>query len=213
MRVAVFSDVHANLPALETFVADTRGRVDGYVCLGDVVNYGPWNDECLDVVVSLPGIVFIEGNHERLFLGTEAIADEHPLVQQFYAASIARFTRRSLIENLALQHDLGDFSCVHTIDHRRIYADTEVPVDGSYFIGHTHHAFDVTRKRNRIVNCGSIGQNRRRVDRLNYALVDTGSGDVALMERDYPVEILISEMKRLNYPRACLDYYYSKLPG
>ena len=71
MRLAIFSDVHGNLPALELFVADTERVVDGYVCLGDVVNYGPWSDECVELVCSLPNIIYLEGNHERMFLGEE----------------------------------------------------------------------------------------------------------------------------------------------
>src|SRR6266568_7168235 len=66
--VAVFGDVHANLPALETFLGQVEGHVDAYLCLGDVVNYGPWNDECLERITALPEVTLLEGNHERLFL-------------------------------------------------------------------------------------------------------------------------------------------------
>ena len=92
MRYAVFSDVHANLPALERFVDQTRAEVDAYICLGDVVNYGPWNDECLDLVISLPGIVYIEGNHERLFCGTRAAA-RRPKLRP--ARGLGSYPRRS----------------------------------------------------------------------------------------------------------------------
>ena len=91
MIIAILSDVHGNLPALEKFVQRTRPIADSYLCLGDVVNYGPWNDECLELIHSLPGIVFIEGNHERLFLGTEPIQDEIALVREFYAHSMKYF--------------------------------------------------------------------------------------------------------------------------
>src|SRR5512136_1600072 len=84
MLVAILSDIHANLPALEKFVASTQGVAEAYICLGDVINYGPWNDECLELLYSLPNVVVLEGNHERLFLGADQIADELPLVQAFY---------------------------------------------------------------------------------------------------------------------------------
>ena len=64
-----------------------------YVCLGDVVNYGPWNDECLEAISSLPNIVLLEGNHERLFRGDDPIDNELALVRQFYADSRSSFTR------------------------------------------------------------------------------------------------------------------------
>ena len=50
-RTAILSDVHANLPALEAVLAeiDRRGITD-VVCLGDVIGYGPFPLECLDLV-------------------------------------------------------------------------------------------------------------------------------------------------------------------
>ena len=48
MRYAIFSDIHANLPALETFVESTRPRVDAYRSQGDAVDSGPRNHEIHD---------------------------------------------------------------------------------------------------------------------------------------------------------------------
>jgi len=212
MRIAVFSDVHGNLPALEAFVKHTLRRVDAYVCLGDIVNYGPWNDECLELAFSLPNVVVLEGNHEKLFLGEEDVSHEIPLVQDFYRYCVARFTRRDLIEGLPTESELGGFCCVHTIGNQRIYQDTAIAIDRNYIIGHTHHAFDVVRSGYRIVNCGSIGQNRRDISRSSYALMDLDSGSVVLNECSYDVRKLMAEMERRGYGQNCLDYYRSKLP-
>ena len=143
MMIAILSDVHGNLPALEKFVQSTKQIADAYLCLGDVVNYGPWNDECLELVHSLPGIVFIEGNHERLFLGTEPIQDEIALVQEFYAHSMKYFTRSDLITGLPVSYELDSFICTHTIDGRKIYVNTEIEVTNNYIIGHTHQQYSI----------------------------------------------------------------------
>jgi len=47
MRLAVLSDIHSNLPALEAVLAaiDGLGGVDGIRVLGDIVGYGPHPDE------------------------------------------------------------------------------------------------------------------------------------------------------------------------
>ena len=87
--------------------------------------------------------------------------------KSFTSARSETSAARELIENLPLEYKLGEFICCHTIGHERVYRDTKVAVSGTYIIGHTHHAFDVKRDRSRIINCGSIGQNRRRLDRLN----------------------------------------------
>src|SRR5262249_16220446 len=162
--------------ALEKFVQLTKPIADRYICLGDVVNYGPWNDECLEIVHSLPGIIFIEGNHERLFLGTEPIEEEADLVREFYEHSIRHFTRRELITGLRTSFEFGPFFCTHTIDGRKVYADTEIEIARSYIIGHTHQQFKIERSGKCIVNPGSVGQNRGRIELLNYALYETASG-------------------------------------
>jgi len=51
MRIAIVSDIHANLSAFESVLADARRRgYDTMICLGDVVGYGPDPLECVDLV-------------------------------------------------------------------------------------------------------------------------------------------------------------------
>lgn len=210
MRIAVFSDVHGNLPALERFVESTRTDVDRYVCLGDTVNYGPWNDECLAMTAALPGIISLEGNHERLFRGESPITDEHPLVQEFWALSIANFTRWDLIRELPTTWDLDDVRFAHTIGDRRIYADTAVEVDRHWFIGHTHHQFSVERSGKRVVNCGSVGQNRAIAGSIDYAVFDTDTSAVSLHREPYPFQSFVNELIARGYPSRCVDYYLKR---
>ncbi len=214
MIIAVFSDLHANLPALERFVEETSGVAERYICLGDVVNYGPWNDECLERVTALPGVVYLQGNHERLFLGEEEIGREIPLVQDFFTASSRSFTRRDLVRDLPLRRELGPFTFTHTIGehNQRIYPDTAIEPDRDYVIGHSHHQFIIERAGKTIVNPGSLGQNRKRVDRMSYALLDTGGYRFELRESPYDFDRLVAEMRARDYPPACIDYYLRKVP-
>lgn len=211
--VAVFSDVHANLPALEAFLSHTRTYVEMYVCLGDVVNYGPWNDECLEVISSLPNAVLLEGNHEKLFRGDDPIDNELVLVRQFYAHSRSNFTRTDLISDLPTEYRLGPYLCTHTINKTRVYPDTEIEIDQNRIIGHSHHAFITNKLGKTIVNCGSIGQNRSQIDLLTYALVDTVSAAVSLHTRPYNFDRLVREMTVRGYPQSCIDYYLAKKKG
>lgn len=211
MRVAIFSDVHANLPALEAFIGCTRGEVDAYVCLGDIVNYGPWNDECIDLVFSLPNIVVLKGNHEDIFLNPCEVSCELPIVQDFFRYSYRCFSRRDYIRSLPDTYEVGGFCLTHTIDSKRIYRDTDIFIDKHYIIGHTHHAFHVKRAGMHLINCGSIGQNRACINRLSYATLDTETGVVSLLERPYNCKPLLDEMRRRSYPERCLEYYKSKI--
>lgn len=65
MRLAIFSDIHGNLEALEAFIRDASGRrLDAYICLGDVVGYGASPGQCLDRLNSLPRLHLLLGNHD-----------------------------------------------------------------------------------------------------------------------------------------------------
>lgn len=65
MRLAVFSDVHSNLEALDAVLADMADqRVDQKICLGDVVGYNANPVECLERVRELHCPV-LRGNHDQ----------------------------------------------------------------------------------------------------------------------------------------------------
>ena len=64
MRIAVISDIHANLTALEAVVEDIRNAgVDEIICLGDITTLGPRPRACLKMVKEL-NCRCITGNHD-----------------------------------------------------------------------------------------------------------------------------------------------------
>ena len=64
MRIALFSDIHANLPALESFFADLEARqVDAVYCLGDLVGYNVWPNEVINEIRKR-NIPTIAGNYD-----------------------------------------------------------------------------------------------------------------------------------------------------
>lgn len=69
MNLAIFSDVHGNLEALEAVLANAAGRdIGGFICLGDVIGYGANPNECVDLVRSLDNVVCLKGNHDAAVL-------------------------------------------------------------------------------------------------------------------------------------------------
>jgi len=64
VRIALISDIHSNLAALETVLADidTRG-VDQIVCLGDIIGYGPDPVACIDLIAKRCSWCLM-GNHD-----------------------------------------------------------------------------------------------------------------------------------------------------
>lgn len=64
MRIALFSDIHANLPALEAFFKDVEERkVDQLYCLGDLVGYNIWPNEVINEIRKR-NIPTIAGNYD-----------------------------------------------------------------------------------------------------------------------------------------------------
>jgi len=65
MKVAILSDIHGNLPALEVVDKDLAyQRPDAIYCLGDTVGYGPYPGECVDWVREKANIA-LQGNHDH----------------------------------------------------------------------------------------------------------------------------------------------------
>jgi putative phosphoesterase len=64
MRIALFSDIHANLPALEAFFEDVdKQHPDAIYCLGDMVGYNIWPNEVIQAIRSRM-IPAIAGNYD-----------------------------------------------------------------------------------------------------------------------------------------------------
>ena len=91
MRIAVLSDVHANLRALEAVLAEVdAGGCDGIWCLGDLVGYGPKPNECA-ALLQERATICLAGNHDLVVLGKipiDSFAGE--------AAAAARWTQTVL---------------------------------------------------------------------------------------------------------------------
>jgi putative phosphoesterase len=65
MKIALFSDIHANLPALEAFFADVDSRQpDAVYCLGDLVGYNVWPNEVINEIRKRR-IPTIAGNYDQ----------------------------------------------------------------------------------------------------------------------------------------------------
>lgn len=65
MRIALFSDIHANLPALEAVLADMENQnLDAVYCLGDLVGYAPWPNEVV-AEIRKRKIPTIAGNYDE----------------------------------------------------------------------------------------------------------------------------------------------------
>ncbi len=94
MRYLLISDIHANLAAFETVLADAEGLYDKVWCLGDMVGYGPDPNECVELLLTLDHLC-IAGNHDWAVLGKLDIDDFNP-----DARFASLWTRERLTDNV-----------------------------------------------------------------------------------------------------------------
>jgi predicted phosphodiesterase len=94
MRVAVISDVHGNLHALEAVLAAIEPeRPDALWCLGDLVGYGPRPNRCCSAVAGRADLCLV-GNHDLGVLGELDLGDFSP-----DAEASANWTREVLSDD------------------------------------------------------------------------------------------------------------------
>jgi predicted phosphodiesterase len=74
VKIAVVSDVHSNLHALEAVLAAIEAEgCDALWCLGDVVGYGPRPNECV-ALLQERGAICLAGNHDLVVTGKISLA-------------------------------------------------------------------------------------------------------------------------------------------
>ena len=209
MLVCLVADIHGNLPALEIVLQNTKD-VDLYVSIGDVVNYGPWSNECVDLLDTLDRKILLSGNHEQNFikkkyLGTNKIA------QAFHDFCIQEFKRYGEIKSYLDEVTILDYRIIHTINNHRIFPDSKILPNENIIIGHSHKQFLIHNNIYKIINPGSVGQNRIHINEINYMVWDTDSDMFKTCSIVYDVEVVIKKMESMGYPMICIDYYKKKI--
>lgn len=149
MRFLIFSDIHANLTALDAALEESKGKWDRALCLGDVVGYGPDPNEVIERIRALDAVT-IRGNHDKVGSGLASAEDFNPV-----ARAAAMWTRdhlspqsREYLEKLPLgPMSLNGFSLVHGAIHdedeyvvapaQALESLIEAPSQVTFF-GHTH---------------------------------------------------------------------------
>jgi predicted phosphodiesterase len=97
-RIAVVSDLHANLPALNAVLEDLNKRQpDAVFCLGDLVDFAPWPNEAIETIRQRR-IPTLMGNHDERIAFNHAIIPLEKHTEQERAARVGaiEYTRRTI---------------------------------------------------------------------------------------------------------------------
>ena len=150
MIVAVLSDIHANLPALDAVLA-SLGTVDAVWHLGDVVGYGAEPDGVVERLRDI-GAVGVKGNHDDAACGGPSIAEFNPtarIAAEWTRAHMSPDTREYLTALPPTLAPVPDFTLAHGSPRDPIFEyvlDAAIAREnlGAFqtpycLIGHTHY--------------------------------------------------------------------------
>ena len=203
--LAILSDIHANLAALEAVLDDARSRgCERFICLGDVVGYNAEPEECCRVLMD-NGIANILGNHDS-YITTGENCTRSKVVASIIDDHRSRLSPESIAwlgRSLPFIRD-GDVLMVHggpddPLDQYVREVDAAIFPDGVnvLFVGHTHVQFSHRFGDKLFCNPGSVGQPRDGDPRAAYAI--WRDRQLSLHRVSYDIDRTISVMQERGY--------------
>lgn len=166
MKIAIISDLHSNIEALQACLNRAQAlKVEKYVCLGDIIGYGPNPAEVLDIVMGLPNVIIIRGNHEEaLFTNYYKGLREHIRKTVDWTKSQLSDKHLAFLESLPYQQQVEGVTMVHASasqPERWSYVYTtelankcmQASTSRITFIGHTHQPEIYFETPGKIIKC------------------------------------------------------------
>lgn len=218
IQIAVFGDVHGNLPALEAVLKDIEERgIRQKFCLGDLVDFAPWGNEVIERIKDL-NIPCILGNHDQRIAFDLPV---FPLAKHSEEETKARFvaidhSKKHITEenkkflselpfHLKLNYKIADkhwnIQLVHSSlesndtylyesEHDEVFTHMlQESKSDIIMMGHTHISFTKQFENKKwAVNCGSVGRSKEENRLASYLIL-------TLTEEKITPEII-----QLSYP-------------
>jgi predicted phosphodiesterase len=229
VRVAVLSDIHANLVALDAVLA-TLGSVDAIWHLGDVVGYGPDPDGVVARLTQI-GAVGVRGNHDAAAAGGDEIdwfnADARAAME--WTRERIGDTTREWLAALPMRHTEATFGMVHGSPREPLWEYiVSVPVARANLallttpiglFGHTHlpmvfveddgtveqvepgHGSTFALNgRKALINPGSVGQPRDGIPTAGHMVFDTDEARCTWYRTAYDIGAVQVAMRDAGLP-------------
>lgn len=228
-RVIIFGDVHANLPALEAVFEDMvqRGYEDNLYCLGDLVGYGTFPNEVINLIRE-QNISTIMGNYD---FGVGNNSDDcgcayktesaKKLGERSIAWSNATVTDenktylRKLLPRISLRVGQVDVLLVHGSPRKineYLYRDRSESslqrimdtIESSVLVcGHTHLPYDrQLSDGRRVINAGSVGKPKDNNHDACYLVLEATGDDITsdFIRVPYDVEKAATAIEATDMP-------------
>lgn len=222
MLIAIISDVHGNLPAAEeVFKAAGDMKADTIHCLGDTVGYGPFPNECVDLVRERCAVI-LKGNHDSGLVGDTPLTDFNQ-----YGLSAIQWTRTAVTEEnqeflrglplmteqngvtLAHSSPLNPDAWTYVLTMRAAQENFAAFTTRLCFIGHTHvpviigedgsvNKYSTTLRH--IVNVGSVGQPRDGNAQAAFGMFNTTTQEFQMVRVPYDIQKVARAIREVGLP-------------
>jgi len=235
MRVAVLSDIHSNLVALDAVLAHA-GTVDAVWQLGDVVGYGPDPDGVVARLIEI-GAVGVRGNHDAAALGGPEIEWFNPearaaaewtrdTIDGTTRAWLAALPERHLIEQMTLVHGSPRDPIREYVTSAGIALENLAVLETDFGLhGHTHvpiafcHGPDERLRvvapgdggtieldgQRALINPGSVGQPRDGDPDASYLVLDPDTVTVSWHRVPYDIAAVQAAIRAAGLPGRLAD--------
>jgi predicted phosphodiesterase len=231
MRIAVLSDIHANLPALDAVLADA-GSVDAVWHLGDVVGYGPEPEAVVERLREI-GAIGVRGNHDAAACGGREIEWFNPDARRAMewtrgaigpttVAWLTALPERLVLEGSELVHGSPREPIWEYVTSSDVAGENiEILAAPIGLHGHTHVPvawledggdIELVRPgrgsslelggRRALINPGSVGQPRDGDPHASYAILDPRAGVVSWYRVPYDVDRVQRAMRDAGLPSS-----------
>jgi len=231
MKIAVISDIHANVYALINLLEDIDDeKVDTIICLGDLVGYGPHPNEVISMI-RRRHILCIKGNYDSSVVDNEYSYIRETNINSFslpWTVNELREENRIFLENLPSNLNLNiankNLLFIHgSPDKINEYllkdGDNTLKFMNSInedvlICAHTHIP-GIKEFGNKIyVNSGSVGKPKIGRPNSTYCILNINKSDgmkVQIKEIPYAFKRIIKDMTLLNFPEALIKSFESGL--
>lgn len=227
MKIAVISDIHANIYALMTaFHQIDDDKIDTIICLGDLVGYGPHPNEVVSAI-RRRNILCIKGNYDSSVVDNEFSYIRETPLNSFslpWTVNELREENREYIKNLPNQISLNiagkDILFVHGSPNKvneYLLQDDENTAEvmknlkeDILICAHTHIPCGKHFDDKLLINCGSVGKPKLGRPNITYCVLNiTEENGVSfnIKELEYDVHKIVKDMTMLDFPDSLVDSF------
>jgi len=220
VKIALISDIHANLPALEAVLTDARNRgVCALLNAGDSIGYGAFPDEVISLIRD-SHVLSIMGNYDRSVLSKKwkkkKLKSHDKQIAMRYAYKNIKPENRAYLaglpdhirlkvrdKSILITHGSPDSQNEYLVKDTPISRFSEIAKDARADIiitGHTHLPLILETDGVWFINCGSVGRTEDGDPRACYALLTLDPFSVVHIRVPYDINRAIEAIRARHLP-------------